>query len=127
MPPPTEKEFSRLADELATRMGWHIERYEQQRATHIAPGLPDRRYCILRRQRVWVELKRPGGKLTALQYQWLKTELAAGGLACVVDSLDVLARILRDAASNNQLAVADARRYCEEIVDLVAQRGYRAT
>ena len=109
------------------RMGWHVERYEQSRATRIAEGLPDRRYVIPGRQRVWVELKRPGGKLTFAQHQWLATELEAGGIAGAVDNLEVLARLLRDAASLNSIAVAEAKRYAREVLGLMVQRGYRKT
>lgn len=123
----TEKDFAKLADALAERMGWWVERYEQSRATRIAEGLPDRRYIIPGRQRVWVELKRSGGKLTSGQHQWLKTELAAGGIACVVDSLEVLARVLRDSAANSSITLAEARRYCAEVVELTASKGYRKT
>ena len=62
-----EADVGRQCDELADAIGWTVERYEQGRATHICEGLPDRRYVYRPRGlRVWVELKKPTGKLLSL-------------------------------------------------------------
>jgi hypothetical protein len=121
----TEKDVAAACDAFAELLGWRVERYEQQRATRIAEGLPDRRYVHDgRRLRVWVELKRPGGKLTAAQYRWLLTEWHAGAHATACDTLDSFRAILsllgRDAGRG------EALRKCREFIDLAAARGFRA-
>ena len=122
----TEKEVGVACDRLAESLGWTVERYEQSRATRIAEGLPDRRYVHLARgMRVWVELKRPGGKLTAAQRVWLGVELQAGGLATTVESADQLAKLFAVLARRSAVLEAEARRLCEQWVDLTWQRGPR--
>jgi hypothetical protein len=121
----TEKDIAAACDGLAEALGWRVERYEQPRATMIEEGLPDRRYVHDgRRLRVWVELKRPGGKLTAAQYRWLSTEWHAGGFATCCDTQETFRVILsllgRDAGRG------EALRKCRELIDLAAARGFRA-
>lgn len=120
----TEKDIAAACDGLAESLGWRVERYEQQRATRIAEGIPDRRYVHDgRRLRVWVELKKPGGKLTVAQYRWLLAEWHSGAHATACDTLGSLGAILsllgRDAGRG------EALRKCREFIDLVALRGFR--
>lgn len=120
----TEADVARECDALAEALGWTVERYEQRRATRICEGLPDRRYVhVGRRLRVWVELKRPRGKLTAAQHAWLLAEWHAGGLATCCDTVDTFRAILsllgRDAGRG------EALRKCRELIDLAALRGIR--
>lgn len=130
---PTESDVAAACDALAVACGWTVERYEQRRATKICEGLPDRRYVrflALRTetreaQRVWVELKRPGGKLTCEQHRWLESENAAGGMACVVDDVAQLADLFRTLARRSSVTDAEARRRCRELVSLTARRGWR--
>jgi hypothetical protein len=119
-----EDEVGHLCDELAESLGWTPERYEQRRATRIQEGLPDRRY-VRAGQRVWVELKRPGGKLTVDQYRWLTSELAAGGLATVIEDAHQLARLFQLLARRSSSLESEARRVCEQWVELCWQRGPR--
>lgn len=120
----TEKQVVALCDQLATQLGWRVENYSQSRASMIEEGLPDRRYVHDgRRLRVWVELKRPGGKLTAAQHRWLLAEWHTGSLATVCEGLDtfraLLSLLARDAGRG------EALRKCRELIDLTALRGFR--
>jgi hypothetical protein len=123
----TETAVAAQVDELAHAMGWDVERYEQRRATMIAEGLPDRRYVHRHKQaRVWVELKRPGGKLTHHQYAWLLAELNAGALATVIDDVQQWAHVARLLSrGGSSLMHAAAHDYCRQLVDLVWMRGPR--
>lgn len=120
----SEKDIGRLCDDAASACGWATEKYEQPRATLIQQGLPDRRY-VRNGQRVWVELKRPGGKLTEGQYAWLKTELSAGGMATVIDHPEMLIKLLQMLGRRSSTLEAAARALCEEWVDLTWKRGAR--
>lgn len=121
--PTTEEEVAKACDALALTMGWRVERYEQRRRSNITLGLPDRRYVGANGFRVWVELKRPGGKLTAEQHTWLTDEQQAGALALPVDDVAQLARVFQ--LWRVLYGKTDALSYCREVTALVAQRGYR--
>lgn len=121
----TEAEVGRMCDQLAELMGWKVERYEQTRNTRIHKGLPDRRYVKPGVSAVWVELKKPKGKLTVEQYGWLKSELDSDGLAVVIDDEVTLAAILKDAASQSSMVRSALRKHCREVIELTAQRGFR--
>ena len=120
----SEKEVGLKCDELATKLGWVVERYEQSRASRITEGLPDRRYVHrISRRRVWVELKAPDGKLTEAQHQWLVTELVNEGAAAVVASPAGLALVLAEVGRPQFLAMSCV--LLREIVEDFAARGYR--
>ena len=120
----TEKMIGQACDHLAATLGWAVDRYEQGRATRIAEGLPDRRYWHLpRRARVWVELKRPGGKLTEAQHQWILSELEAGGLATVIEDAQQLSKLL--GILSRPLGYHDAKTLCYDWLALTAKRGWR--
>ncbi len=59
-------------------------------------GLPDR-YArhVARKIRMWVEVKQPGGEVSADQKRWHKTERDAGGSVIVVWSIQDLHDELR--------------------------------
>jgi hypothetical protein len=120
----TEAEVGHLCDELGEELGWEVQRYEQRRATRIQEGLPDRRY-VRGGQRVWVELKRPGGKLTTDQYVWLMSELDAGGMATCIEDVHQLARLFELLARRSSSLESEARRVCRQWVELCWQRGPR--
>jgi hypothetical protein len=121
--PLTEADIAHDCDRLAAALGWRVERYEQRRATRIHEGLPDRRYVAGNGFRVWVELKRPGGKLTAAQHAWVLAELDAGGLAMAVDNVAQLRELYtRWGKLYGRTAASD---YARQVTDLVARRGYR--
>lgn len=120
----TEADIGRQCDAAAAQCGWRVESYEQPRATLIQAGLPDRRY-VKAGARVWVELKRPGGKLTHAQRGWLLSELEAGGLATVVENPEQLLALLQLLARNSSLMASQARDLCRQWVDMVWQRGAR--
>ena len=122
----SEKDTIALLDELARAANWHVESYEQRRASKICRGLPDRRYVNRQRlTRVWVEAKTPGGKLTETQHRWLLDELYGEGLATVIDDVSQLARLFNILAGPRVGRLEEARAYCLELVRLTAQRGYR--
>ena len=123
---PTETVVAAQVDELAEAMGWEVQRYEQRRASMIHEGLPDRRYVHRAKGlRVWVELKRPGGKLTTAQHAWLTAELEAGALATVIEDVAqfaALAKTLGRGASTMHAAALDL---CRGWVGLCWIRGPR--
>lgn len=120
----TEAMVGAACDQLAATLGWAVDRYEQGRATRITEGLPDRRYWHLpRRCRVWVELKRPKGKLTEKQHQWLLSELEAGGLATVIEDVQQLSKLF--SILSRPMGFNDAKSLCHDWLHLCAQRGWR--
>lgn len=118
----TERAVASLCDDFARRAGWTVDRFEQTRASRICLGLPDRRYHR-GAFRVWVELKKPGGKLTPEQYAWLRSEIEAGALALPVDDVAVLAAV--HAKWAKLYGHADALAYCRQVLELVKARGWR--
>jgi hypothetical protein len=120
----SEADIGRQCDAAAMACGWQVESYEQPRATLIHAGLPDRRY-VKAGARVWVELKRPGGKLTHAQHRWLLSELDAGGLATTVENAEQLVALLQLLARNSSLMASEARDRCRQWVDMVWARGAR--
>jgi hypothetical protein len=124
----TESDVAAACDSRAIAAGWIVERYEQRRATMITEGLPDRRYVHRGRGlRVWVEVKRPGGKLTTAQHRWLLDELEAGALATAIDHPDQLTRLLQILARRSASLETAARDQCRAWVDVIWQRGPRDT
>lgn len=125
-PRPTETVVTAQLDELAHALGYTVERYEQRRATMITEGLPDRRYVHRGKQlRVWVEAKRPGGKLTHAQHAWLLAEIDAGALATVIDDVHQFFHLARLLSRGSSIMHAEALAYCRQLVDLCWQRGPR--
>lgn len=121
--PLTEKAVAGLCDDFATQAGWTVNRFEQTRASRICLGLPDRRYVGPRGWRIWVELKRPGGKLTPEQYAWILAELEAGALALPVDDVAVLMAV--HDRWRKLYGQADALAYCRQVLELTKRRGWR--
>ncbi len=129
LPKLAEKDVLGQCDRLMAQTGHIVESYEQRRASNICLGLPDRRYvrpiadgvCF----RLWVEGKRPGGKLTREQHAWLVRENESGGHATVIDSVDVLVRLL--ALCRHSIPPSELRRECAQLIALTAQRGFRAS
>lgn len=72
----TEAVEERLCDRLIETLGGDIVRLSQRRASHVAEGLPDRRYR-LKGIAWWWEIKRPGGQLTTAQFDFLSAEFVA--------------------------------------------------
>lgn len=121
-----EADVKRVCDDLAVRINWHAESYEQDRASHICRGLPDRRYVQRNRmQRVWIEFKRPGGQLTESQHRWMLDELYAGGFATVIDDQAQLVKLFNLFAMPRVGRDEMVRNYCLELLRLTAQRGWR--
>lgn len=80
---------------LCRLAGCDVTRLSQARASRQTPGVPD---LYVRHVgvgvRLWIEVKRPGGRLSPAQQAWLDTERRAGGDWAVVDSLDAAAAAL---------------------------------
>jgi hypothetical protein len=123
---PTETVVAAQVDELAEAMGWEVQRYEQRRASMIHEGLPDRRYVHRAKGlRVWVELKRPGGKLTTEQHRWLLDELEAGALATVIEDVEQFAALCRTLGRGSSIMHSTAHDLCRAWVGLCWLRGPR--
>jgi hypothetical protein len=123
---PTETVVAAQVDELAAAMGWEVQRYEQRRASTIHEGLPDRRYVHRAKGlRVWVELKRPGGKLTVNQHRWLLDELEAGALATVIEDVAQFAALTKCLGRGASTMHAAAHDLCRGWVGLCWLRGPR--
>ena len=123
---PTESVVAAQVDELATMLGWEVQRYEQRRATMIAEGLPDRRYVHRAKGlRVWVELKRPGGKLTTEQQRGLRDEREAGGRATVIEDVAQWAALCRTLGRGWSIMHSTAHDLCRSWVGLCWLRGPR--
>lgn len=120
----TENNVAAACDALARDLRWNVDRIDQRRRTKIVEGIPDRRYHRPG-QRVWVELKAPGGKLTQAQYDWLLSELDAGALAAAVDDVAQLQRLFTLLARRSSSMEAAARDYCRDLVRLCWLRGPR--
>lgn len=75
-----ERDVARACDSLIEQLGGQIVRLEQRRASHIALGLPDRRYRY-RGVAFWFELKAENGRLMWDQYQFLRAEYDCGSVA----------------------------------------------
>lgn len=121
----TEKEVAGQCDDMAMAMGWVVERYEQPRETMITEGIPDRRYVRKGVSMLWVELKKSGGQMTEAQYWWMKTELAGGGFATVIDDVQTLVPLLRLAKSQSSIDRSVLRLKCDELLELCKLRGWR--
>jgi hypothetical protein len=119
-----EQDVALACDSLATQLGWAVDRLEQRRASKIVRGIPDRRYHRPG-QRIWVELKAPGGKLTATQHAWLLSELDAGAMATVIDDEAQLQHLFTLLARRSSSLESSARDYCRELVRLCWLRGPR--
>jgi hypothetical protein len=91
-----EKDVEQDIDSELERLGFSITRLSQARASKQTPGIPDR-YArhIARKRRIWIEVKQPGGELTADQKAWQKEERDAGGEVITVWSVEDLQDELR--------------------------------
>jgi hypothetical protein len=69
--PPLEKSIQAEIKRDLRNLGCHVTDFSQPRATKQTPGIPD--LLIMHekwRIALWVEVKRPGQKLTAHQRDW---------------------------------------------------------
>lgn len=92
-------------------LGFAVTKTSQPRPSMITRGVPDL-YAAhpLWRIRIWIEVKRPGGKTTAYQDLWHETERAAGGSVVVARSVgDVLDAIAEMGAPVRRGAVPTLR------------------
>ena len=76
---PTEKQVQQEVKNLAHLCGFDVADFSQPRASMQTPGIPD--LLLHHRKRgfvVWVEVKRPGGKLSPHQKAWKQMVEEAG-------------------------------------------------
>lgn len=113
-------------DRLAIALFWRVESYEDKRAVRTHKGLPDRRYVRpVKGQRIWVELKAPGGKLTVEQHAFLNSELDAGAMAVVIDDPNQLKYYLNALQRVSSIVESAVREKMMQDVQLCALRGFR--
>lgn len=92
---PTEREVQREVKRVLALHGYIVSDFSQgyrpggkrHGTTRQTPGVPDL-YCQHRTRpvRFWVEVKRPGGRLTEAQVNWRANERIAGGVVYVIHS-----------------------------------------
>lgn len=95
--PPTEKQVQQQVKRLLHHLGFIVSDLSQPRASMQTAGLPDL-YCQHRRLKAcfWVEVKRPGGKVSDNQQAWHENEHESGGTVYVVHSASEMADILSE-------------------------------
>jgi hypothetical protein len=79
-------------------LGFDVSSFSQPRASMQTEGIPD---LYARHEawglRIWIECKRPGGKLSFEQQAWHAAERAAGGIVLVAtgatDAVEQIARL----------------------------------
>ncbi len=116
----TEKQVAAQVDAFAHALGYKIIRMEQRRASKIHLGTPDRRYqgpraCF------FFEIKRPSGRLTREQSQFLQDELEGGALASC-GGLKEFRELTADLMAPTQVG---ARNACLAHLRAWRDRGYR--
>ena len=122
----SELDVANQCDAMAVTMGWHVERYDQRRASGIHKGLPDRRYTKdTIRCRVWIDHKAPAEKMSREQARWMEVELQSGGHAAPIDSVESLVALLR-IFNGSSTGDSWARTRCTELYKLCVARGFRA-
>ncbi len=86
-----EKDVEQDIDAELVRLGFDVTRLSQPRRSMQTEGIPDR-YArhVAKRMRLWIEVKQPGGTVSADQKRWHKTERAAGGDVITVWSVQDL-------------------------------------
>jgi len=75
-----EGDVEQDVDAELDRLGFDITRFSQPRRSKQTEGIPDR-YARhrLRKCRLWIEVKQPGGTVSDDQKRWHKTERDSGG------------------------------------------------
>lgn len=68
---PTEKQVQAGIKRTLRMLGFAVYDLSQPRATKQTPGIPDL-YVIGKNRHLWVEVKRPGGRLTSAQEAFRK-------------------------------------------------------
>ena len=86
--PPLEKRVEADIIGALRTLGFAVTKTSQPRPSMLTIGVPDL-YAAHPRWglRLWIEVKRPGGKPTAQQVAWHRCERLAGGTVLVLDSV----------------------------------------
>lgn len=93
-----ERDLQKQAVKTLRQLGFEVWVTSVDRQTRKqTTGLPDvYAQHDSKRVRIWLEFKRPGGKLRPQQERFLHFENASGGYGYVCDSMDRLTEILKD-------------------------------
>ena len=88
----TEREVQLAVVAALGSMGWETTIFSVNKKSHTQlRGIPDLYTChAVHRQQIWIECKKPGGKLRPAQERWLARTQASGALCLVIDSVDSL-------------------------------------
>lgn len=102
----TEKDVQRQVKKVLALYGFTVSDFSQgyrpggrrHGTTRQTKGIPDiyAQHPILK-VRLWIEVKRPGGKVSPDQAAWAATETASGGEIWLIDSVDKLIADLKHA------------------------------
>lgn len=76
-PAPSEKQVQTGVKRALRMLGWSVYDFSQPRAAMQTPGIPDL-WIVKGNRAAWVEVKRPGGKLSAAQKAFRAECLRAG-------------------------------------------------
>ena len=86
---PLEKQVQHQIKLAAEALGFEVQDMSQPRASMMPRGLPDLYLRHRAKQfRAFVEIKRPGGKVSSAQAAWIMWERDCGGIAFVADSVE---------------------------------------
>jgi hypothetical protein len=104
VPPPLEKTVQQHVKQALASLGFHVSDLSQPRRTMQTVGLPDLWAMHPRwRLALWIEVKRPGGKVSLAQSAWHQVARDAGvhvlvvwGVADLVEGLKALGAPLGD-------------------------------
>jgi hypothetical protein len=96
-PAPLEKQVAWDIVQALRLIGFDISSTQQSRASRVTVGIPDL-YATHAAWglRLWIECKRPGGRVSKAQQAWHDAERAAGGIVLVATSAaDALRQVER--------------------------------
>jgi hypothetical protein len=113
------KREAKACDTLAAMMGYAVVNLEQQRATRLHVGLPDRRYQG--KHAFFFELKLGRDKLAVEQHRFLRAELDAGGIASCGGMVELTALL----GALQRPSLVHARNLCADQIDQWVKRGFR--
>ena len=98
MKKPLEKAVQRDIVNAAEALGFVVSSFSQARTSCQTCGIPDLYLTHpVKRFTAWVEVKRPGGKPTAVQKAWHQTARDAGNHVLVCDSVSSFVDQIADA------------------------------
>ncbi len=93
----TERDVQREVVKALDSMGWETTIFSiNKKANSQLRGVPDLFTTHAgHRAQIWIECKKPGGKLRPEQDRWLARTQASGAICLVIDSIEKLEEHLR--------------------------------